>query len=203
MSTRSIFKVRHPFVWSLVCSGLSLLFIEAGVLLFRQGLRRAGFLFALAGLLFLVLEVVIFLPPLVRNALRSTGIAFLFKITTSGFLYILLILLISIAAVNTGNNLLYILLASLDVIFTWTILHAGGQELNVIADWVIRRYDRVGVVVFKFLTLVLVVIICETVGRRDRALGQKLAYWAVALTAFPVVVGMVHLLSALRARTEP
>jgi hypothetical protein len=98
---------------------------------------------------------------------------------------------------------LYILLASLDIIFTWTILHAGGQELNVIADWIIRRYDRVGVVVFKFLTLVLVVIICETVGRRDRALGQKLAYWAVALTAFPVVVGMVHLLAALRARTEP
>ena len=111
MSARAIFKVKRPFVWSLVCSGLSLLFIEIGVLLFRQGLRRAGFLFALAGLMFLVLEVVVFLPTLVRNALRSTGIAFLFRITTSGFLYILLILLISIAAVNTGNNLLYILLA--------------------------------------------------------------------------------------------
>jgi hypothetical protein len=92
---------------------------------------------------------------------------------------------------------LYILLSSLDIIITWTILRAGGQELNVVADWVIQNYDRVGVVVYKFLLLVIVVLICETVGRRNRALGQKLAYWAVALTAFPVIVGLVHLLSAI------
>jgi hypothetical protein len=91
---------------------------------------------------------------------------------------------------------LYILLSSLDIIITWTILRAGGQELNIVADWVIRRYDRIGVVVYKFVLLVIVVLICETVGRRNRALGQRLAYWAVALTAFPVVVGLVHLLSA-------
>jgi len=99
--------------------------------------------------------------------------------------------------------LLYILLSSLDIIFTWTILRAGGRELNVIADWVIRNYDRVGVVVYKFALLVIVVLICETVGRRNPTMGQRLAYWAVALTAFPVVVGLVHLLSAMLAYRAP
>ncbi len=94
----------------------------------------------------------------------------------------------------------FIVAAALDVVVTWMILHAGGSELNALADWVIRRFDIAGVVSYKFLLVALVLVICEVVGRRNARRGLLLACWAVALTVFPVVVGLVHLLSALVVR---
>jgi hypothetical protein len=88
----------------------------------------------------------------------------------------------------------YVFMAALDVLFTWAILHAGGSEENWLAAWIIRRHDLYGVVAFKFMLVVLVVAICEVVGRRRPATGQALARWAVVLSAFPVVVGATHLL---------
>lgn len=88
----------------------------------------------------------------------------------------------------------YVFVAALDILFTWRILRAGGTEVNVLADWIIDRHDVPGMVLFKFLTVVLVVLICEVIGRRRYKTGVKLARWAVALSAFPVVVGAAHLL---------
>jgi len=89
----------------------------------------------------------------------------------------------------------YVLMAALDIMVTWVILVLGGHELNVLADWVIQRYDLPGVVSYKFALVVLVIVVCEIVGRRRYDAGLRLARWAVALTAFPVVVGLVHLLT--------
>jgi len=104
-------KITRPFFWSLVLSGFSLLLIEMAVLLIRQGIRKPAFFIALAGIVCLFVEILIFLPVLIRNALRATGINFLFRFTTNGVIYVVLILLIALAAVNTGNNLLYVILA--------------------------------------------------------------------------------------------
>ena len=94
---------------------------------------------------------------------------------------------------------LFVALATLDLLFTWAILHQGGRELNVLADWVIQRFDLPGVVAYKFGLVLLVVLVCEAAGRKKPPMGVKLAYWAVALTAFPVLVGALHLLSAFAA----
>jgi hypothetical protein len=92
----------------------------------------------------------------------------------------------------------YILLAAFDVMLTWVILRSGGSELNAIADWVIRRYDVPGVVLYKFLLVLLVVVICEVVGRRNHQRGQTLARWAVIITAFPVVIALIQITTGLR-----
>jgi hypothetical protein len=89
----------------------------------------------------------------------------------------------------------YIFLSAMDICFTWLILHQeGGRELNVLAEWIIERYDLRGVILFKFLLVVLVVVVCELVGRFEARVGRKLARWIVVLAAFPVVVGGLHLL---------
>ncbi len=88
----------------------------------------------------------------------------------------------------------YVFAASLDVLFTGLILHEGGTEVNAVADWVIARWNLPGLAVFKFITVALVVVICEWIGRRRPATGLRLARWAVAVTAFPVLVGAYHLL---------
>ena len=107
----SIWNLKRPFFWSLVLSGLSLVCLQLAVAMFRQGLRRPGFFLALAGMICLLAEVVLFVPVLARYALRSAWLSILFRITQAGWIYIGLIFLIAVAAVNTGNNLLYIVLA--------------------------------------------------------------------------------------------
>jgi hypothetical protein len=91
----------------------------------------------------------------------------------------------------------FVFLASVDLMFTWVILYRGGRELNALANWIIQNHNLPGVVVYKFALVILVVGVCETVGRRSHAIGCKLARWAVALTAVPVVIGGVHLLRIL------
>ncbi len=88
----------------------------------------------------------------------------------------------------------YVLVSALDILFTWRILRADGVEVNVLANWVIDQHDIRGLAVFKFLTVVVVILICEVVGRRQYETGAKLARWAVVLSAFPVVVGAAQLL---------
>lgn len=88
----------------------------------------------------------------------------------------------------------YVLVSALDILFTWRILCAGGREINAVADWIIARHDVPGLALFKFVNVVLVVLICEIVGRRRYETGAKLARWAVVLSTFPVVVGAAHLL---------
>lgn len=89
----------------------------------------------------------------------------------------------------------YVFFSSLDILFTWIIVAGvSGIELNALANWVIRTYDIAGIVIYKFILVVLVVCICEIVGRRNHRVGLKLARWAIVLSAFPVIVGGVHLL---------
>lgn len=88
----------------------------------------------------------------------------------------------------------YVFLSALDLLFTWTILYLGGRELNAVADWIIRNYQAAGIAAYKFGLVVLVVLVCEFVGRRRHALGRTLARWAVTITAVPVIIGATHLL---------
>lgn len=98
----------------------------------------------------------------------------------------------------------YVFVSSLDILFTWLIIKGGGgREVNVLADWIIDTHSLPGLTLFKFCTVVLVVLICEAVGRRRFESGAKLARWAVAISAFPVVVGAIHLVRiALEVQTE-
>jgi hypothetical protein len=87
-----------------------------------------------------------------------------------------------------------VFVSALDVLFTWLILAADGEEVNALADWIIRNHSLPGLAVFKFATVVLVLLICEVGGRRRFQTGAKLARWAVVLSGFPAVVGAAHLL---------
>lgn len=88
----------------------------------------------------------------------------------------------------------FVLLGALDIMLTWIILHMDGREVNVLADWVIRRWALTGMVVFKFVLVMVVVIICEFVGRHSDRAGRRLAKLAVIITAVPVVLSFVQML---------
>ncbi len=89
---------------------------------------------------------------------------------------------------------LYLILATFDIVFTWIIIASlGGSELNVLADWVIRSHGLPGMIVLKFASLLLVVLICEWIHSRRPAVSRGLITAAIGLSLVPVVVGGVIL----------
>jgi hypothetical protein len=89
----------------------------------------------------------------------------------------------------------FVLVSALDITFTWTIISLGGKEVNAVADAVIAHTGFAGMMIYKFCLVLLVVVICEVVGRHRRALGRVLASWSVAITAIPVVLSLVQLVT--------
>lgn len=81
-----------------------------------------------------------------------------------------------------------VLLSALDVMLTWVILHLGGREANGAAALIIGRFGLPGMVIFKFGLVAFVIALCEAVGKRNPAAGERLAVWAVALTCVPVII---------------
>jgi len=90
---------------------------------------------------------------------------------------------------------LFILVATLDIAFTWKILSLGGEEVNPVARIVIETWALNGAIAFKYALTVFVIVVCEAVGRhRDRA-GRMLAITSVAISSVPVVWSSWLLLS--------
>jgi hypothetical protein len=99
----------------------------------------------------------------------------------------------------------FVFLAALDIMLTYLILHPvlyshdpfmtepRGVETNALADWILARWDVPGMVIFKFLLVVLVVVLCEIIGRHKEETGRRIAEWAVAITAIPVVLALIQM----------
>jgi hypothetical protein len=84
--------------------------------------------------------------------------------------------------------------SALDVMLTWVVLYYGGREANALADAVIHHLGLPGLVAFKFALVLLVIILCEVVGRKRPRTGQKLAAAGIAITLVPVVIAFALLL---------
>ena len=87
----------------------------------------------------------------------------------------------------------FVVVSVLDILFTWTVLLLGGKEVNAIADMVINYAGGKGIIIYKFCLIVLVMVLCEVIGRRRDRIGKKLAEWSVAVTAVPVVLSIYQL----------
>lgn len=87
----------------------------------------------------------------------------------------------------------YILAGTLDILVTWVIVeHLKGGEANELARRLLERYGWAGMVALKYSTIVLVVAICEAVGRRRATLGKRLAIGAIVISGLPVGLGLMQ-----------
>ncbi|MEM9414704.1 MAG: DUF5658 family protein [Planctomycetota bacterium] len=80
-----------------------------------------------------------------------------------------------------------LLFSALDIMLTWVILTRGGREVNVIAEWVIRRFELEGMIVYKFVLVLVFVLLCEVVGRLRLSSGRTLSGVGVAIASVPVL----------------
>ncbi len=95
---------------------------------------------------------------------------------------------LSLPAMRYQNAYVWLVLVSaLDVLLTALVLRAwSGVEVNPVVDAIIHKKGFLWIVPFKFAMCVLVIIICEVVGRHRDQLGRRLAITAVVISAFPV-----------------
>ncbi len=84
----------------------------------------------------------------------------------------------------------FVLVSSLDIMLTWVVLHYGGVEANPLAANVIYRWGLPGMVAYKFALILLVIVICEVVGRRNPKAGRGLALAAIGVTCIPLVIAL-------------
>jgi hypothetical protein len=96
--------------------------------------------------------------------------------------------------------------STMDVILTALILRYGGEpsgphrvdadlEINPVARLVIESWGMPGASAFKFALVMLVVVLCEVIGRKQPGTGRRLAWLAVVISAFPVVWSLLLLFS--------
>jgi uncharacterized protein (DUF58 family) len=128
-----IVEVWMKFVLALL--GLGLAFASA---VFSTASRDAGNVWATVvlasvSLLLATLVGLVTVPYLARRvAMERVRESFDYEITRAGIIYVLVTLVIAIAALNTGNNLLYIVVAAMLA----AILVSG-----VVSAWVLRRLE--------------------------------------------------------------
>lgn len=85
----------------------------------------------------------------------------------------------------------YVLASALDIMVTVTVLvHLGAREVNTFAQWSIEHFGTWGLIGLKFLSVILVVVICEHIGRRRPRTGAALATTAIFLSLLPVAAAI-------------
>ena len=87
----------------------------------------------------------------------------------------------------------FVFLSAMDVMLTWIVLHFGGVEVNHMANWFLHHWGLWGMIALKFTVVVVILILCEFLARRDRAMARRIAVWAVVLNALPVITAVVLL----------
>lgn len=75
----------------------------------------------------------------------------------------------------------------------FAITHAGAIEVNGVAALAIERFGFGGLIALKVLTVLVVIAVCEVLADRRRSSGLRLAEWAVAISALPVVLTLAQL----------
>ena len=90
--------------------------------------------------------------------------------------------------VHHPNLYFYLIFVSaLDVLFTRVILFFGGTEVNLIADFIIVHWGRLGMSIFKFIIVGFVIIACEFIARRKPRTSRRLAIASIVISSVPVV----------------
>jgi uncharacterized membrane protein len=85
----------------------------------------------------------------------------------------------------------YVLVSALDIIVTVTVLvHLGAREVNTFAQWSIERFGTWGLIGLKFASVIVVVLICEHIGRKHERAGRWLATAAIVLSLMPVAAAL-------------
>jgi hypothetical protein len=90
-----------------------------------------------------------------------------------------------------------VFVAALDAMLTYVVLSLGGREVNALANAILHWAGWHGMVVYKFVLIVFVIVLCEVIGRRDDTWGRRLGVIGIGITWVPIVLAFVLLATKL------
>ena len=95
------------------------------------GLARTG---AIASLVFVALILLLVVPPLTKSAFAELR-RFSLEVTTGGIVFVIILMIVGLAAWNTGNNLLFMILSLLTstLFVSWAAARLALRDLTVSA----------------------------------------------------------------------
>jgi len=102
----------------------------------RIGEPEAASIGAIASLLFVLLIMILVVPPLARSAFAEVAERGLpIEVTTGGVVFIIILVIVAFAAWNTGNNLLFMVFSIMlsTVFVSWAAARAALRDLTVSA----------------------------------------------------------------------
>src|ERR1043166_5459255 len=111
----------------LVLAGLAtaVLTVMAG----RSGIPELSTAGAIASLVFVLLIMLLVVPPLARSAFAEVAATrFPIEVTTGGVIFILILVIVALAAWNTANNLLFMIFSIM--VSTLFVSWAAAHETN-------------------------------------------------------------------------
>jgi Domain of unknown function (DUF5658) len=88
----------------------------------------------------------------------------------------------------------FVFVSALDIMLTWVVFHVGGYEANHLAAQIIYRFGLPGLVVYKFALVIVVILICETIGDRHKEAARKLLSVGIMFTCMPVILAVFLIL---------
>ena len=90
-----------------------------------------------------------------------------------------------------------VLVSALDIFLTLIVIYIWhGYEVNPIVAAIIDHMGFHWAIVFKLAIVVLVIIVCEVVGRQTERTGRRLAVASVIVSTLPVAYTFALLLGA-------
>lgn len=137
-----IFKIRNPLSswWRAILGTLLVLAGLATALLTlfarRLGAPELASVGAIASLVFVLLIVVLVVPPLARSAFAEvSGRGLPIEVTTGGVVFVIILVIVAFAAWNTGNNLLFMVFSIMlsTVFVSWAAARASLGDITVSA----------------------------------------------------------------------
>ncbi|MDX6290869.1 MAG: hypothetical protein QOH42_2668 [Blastocatellia bacterium] len=136
------FQIRNPLSswWRAILGTLLVLAGLATAILTlmarRIGAPEMASVGAIASLLFVLLIMLLVVPPLARSAFAEVaGRGLPIEVTAGGVIFVVILIIVAFAAWNTGNNLLFMVFSiMLSTIFvSWAAARAALRELTVSA----------------------------------------------------------------------
>jgi hypothetical protein len=81
----------------------------------------------------------------------------------------------------------FLLLSIADLFLTGWIFRHQGMEANVVALWVLRTFKYAGFAIFKFLMVIVIILICETISTHDLAKARAIILGGSAIYLVVVI----------------
>ncbi|MEM1108344.1 MAG: DUF5658 family protein [Planctomycetota bacterium] len=91
-----------------------------------------------------------------------------------------------------GAYLSYVGLSAMDALGTFLILALGGVEVNPVANAVLTHLGFPGMVLYKFIIVTLVILMCERIVREKPHAARRVMALAIGVTCIPVLVVIVE-----------